>query len=145
EAEGNPFFISELVRFKRTLRSRALPGGLTDVLCARISQLEASAREVLELLAIAASPLEQEVVALAARLPPAQFADVAAVLRGAPFARAAGCARRVPPRAVPPPPRRCRVVAARSRAPPCAASPPRDRTGAHRIACQPRATRGALD
>jgi eukaryotic-like serine/threonine-protein kinase len=90
EAEGNPFFISELVRFKRASGTGPAPGRLAEVVWARIDQLEPSARETLELLAIAGSPMEQEVVASAGGLSLVRFADEASVLRAANFVRVQG-------------------------------------------------------
>jgi serine/threonine protein kinase/tetratricopeptide (TPR) repeat protein len=73
ESEGVPFFIGELARHLReqtqrwpkSLASVALP----DVIAARVEALTPAARVVLEVLSVAARPLEQGVVLEAARLP----------------------------------------------------------------------------
>ncbi len=71
ESDGNPFFVSELVTFDEEEASGSTaihPGAryertsLADVLEFRLTSLSASAREALELLAVAGRPVELELV-----------------------------------------------------------------------------------
>jgi serine/threonine protein kinase len=78
ESEGVPFFIGELARHLReqtqrwptSLGSVSLP----DVISARVDLLSTAARQVLEVLSVAARPLEQGVTLEAACLPPSDRA-----------------------------------------------------------------------
>jgi len=89
EAEGNPFFIGELVRCRgaATVDSSS---GLSEVLWRRIRDIEPSARRVLEILAIASGPVAQGAVAIAAGTDYAGFCDLTATLRAANLVRAHG-------------------------------------------------------
>jgi hypothetical protein len=80
EAEGHPLFIDALVRHAALLGE----GGvyrLDDALWSRIASLEAAARAIMELLAVAASPVTQEVLAGAAGVSPEELARNLARLR----------------------------------------------------------------
>jgi tetratricopeptide (TPR) repeat protein len=89
EAGGHPMFIAALVRHRRQHDD---PAGvhLDDVLWARTSALESAARALLRLVAIAGSPLRQDVAAEVAGLSTAELARVAGVLRGAQLVRTSG-------------------------------------------------------
>jgi predicted ATPase len=69
EAAGHPLFLSELVRYTKTL-ARSVPANtsLQDVLWRRISRLDESARHLMELVALAGAPIKFQVVARAAGL-----------------------------------------------------------------------------
>ncbi len=74
EAEGSPFFVSELVRWVQeegALSARALSRSfsgvsLEGVLAARVDRLPADAQRLLQILSVAARPIEQGVCARAA-------------------------------------------------------------------------------
>ncbi len=91
EADGHPLFIQELSRHV-DLRE---PGNhqlarLNDALWARISRLSPGARRVLQLVAVAGSPITLQTLAYAARIPPPQLASTIALLRVAFLARTTG-------------------------------------------------------
>ena len=90
ESEGSPFFIAELVRHG----GAALEGvSLEGVLQARIQSLPEDARRLLEVLAVAARPIEQGMAASAAGL---SFGETAAldVLRAGHLVRTRGAKAR---------------------------------------------------
>jgi len=97
EANGHPLFVDELVRFT-AVRGRdatiPLELSLDDALGSRLARLDPDSTRVLELLALAGAPLEQETCAHAAGIAVGDFAQVAALLRTANFARPGG-ARKV--------------------------------------------------
>jgi hypothetical protein len=75
ESGGNPFFVHELVRYRQYASQlamqpdRAAARGqavLDELMLARVSELPASARQVLEILSLAGRPLEREVLNQAA-------------------------------------------------------------------------------
>jgi serine/threonine protein kinase len=91
EAAGHPLFIDALVRHARRTRDGGLePVHLDEALWARVMALEASARELLELVAVAGARIPQGVIARAAGVAPAVFARDVACLRDAQLARTAG-------------------------------------------------------
>ena len=65
ESGGSPFFLHELVRFVAAARSADIPS-LDDVIRSRIDRLGIEARRLVELLAVAARPVEQRVAQAAA-------------------------------------------------------------------------------
>ncbi|MBI5479227.1 MAG: AAA family ATPase [Deltaproteobacteria bacterium] len=82
EAEGHPLFIDELVRHVASLEGTGpLALRLDEALRTRIAGLPAQARHVLELVAIAGSPLPQDVVARAASIEPSELARSIGLLR----------------------------------------------------------------
>jgi eukaryotic-like serine/threonine-protein kinase len=88
-AGGHPLFIDVLVRHRLERRGDdAL--GLEDALRARLVELPAPARALMELVALAGGPLAQEVPAAAAELDPDAFATAAAQLRAARLCRTSG-------------------------------------------------------
>ncbi len=98
EANGHPLFVDELVRFT-ALRGRDAAAplehfSLEEALGNRLARLDPAPLRVLELLALAGAPLEQETCAHAAGIAVGDFAQVAAQLRTANFARTGG-ARKV--------------------------------------------------
>ena len=82
EAKGHPLYIAELVRLASTPAEGA-PGRLRldDAIWARVSRLDELARRVLELVAMAAAPLTQEVVRDAAQMPSDEFSKLMTRLR----------------------------------------------------------------
>jgi tetratricopeptide (TPR) repeat protein len=82
EAYGHPLFMDALVRYSQqvTLTDGARPE-LDDALRFRIGQLEPEARRALELIALAAAPLPQKIVADAAGWPTVRAGSVVAKLR----------------------------------------------------------------
>jgi hypothetical protein len=82
EAEGHPLFIDALVRHA-VLRGGPVTSRvrLDEALFARSIDLPAPARRLLELVAVAGTPLPQEIVARAAGVPPGEFARCVSVLR----------------------------------------------------------------
>jgi hypothetical protein len=91
EAGGHPLFIDELIRHAFSVGNKA-PGELQleDALWARISQLDAGPRHVLELLALAAGRLVQQTAAQAAAMPFGDFAKHVGLLRVAHLVRTTG-------------------------------------------------------
>jgi serine/threonine protein kinase len=89
EAQGHPLFIDELVR-QRATHGDAQSMKLDDALWARVTRLDAPARRLLEVIAIAGLPMAQEIVADAAELDPAQIFSLGAVLRAASFVKTGG-------------------------------------------------------
>ncbi len=81
EAAGSPFFLGELVRYLQTVGDAGATVSIGDVVRRRISLLPASARHLLELIAIAGEPLRLRELAAAAGLEPAQVARDLRVLR----------------------------------------------------------------
>ena len=97
EADGHPLFVDELVRFTAIRgRDATIPlehFSLEEALGNRLARLEPGPRRVLELLSLAGAPLEQETCAHAAGIAVGDFAQVAAQLRTANFARTGGARR----------------------------------------------------
>jgi serine/threonine protein kinase len=91
EAAGHPLFIDELIRHANAVGSQT-PGALQleEALWARISQLDAGPRHVLELLALAAGRLVQQTAAQAAAMPFGDFAKHIGLLRVAHLVRTTG-------------------------------------------------------
>jgi serine/threonine protein kinase len=92
EAGGHPLFIDELARFV-ALRQGAAASHLDDVLWARIAGLEPHVRRLVELLAVAGSPLDQSIAAEAAGMGIGDFTRCAAQLRVQNLARTTGARR----------------------------------------------------
>ena len=97
EAKGHPLFIDELVRHSVLVSGRAgaeditaRPVRLEDVLGERIARLDPTARGILEVAAIAGTPLEQETAARALGMTPAGFGRQATVLRAMHLVRTTG-------------------------------------------------------
>jgi serine/threonine protein kinase len=92
ESGGHPLFIDELVR-QGPLSG---PGGgsrvlrLDDALWTRALRVDTSARELLELTAVAGLPLPQRVLARAARIDPAELFRSTLILRAERFVRTSG-------------------------------------------------------
>ncbi len=88
EAGGHPLFIAELVQHARAHR----PGGVTldDALGARIAELDRGRVTLLELLAVAGGPLEQDALAQAAEQTSAAYTRHVAELRMAQLLRTDG-------------------------------------------------------
>jgi serine/threonine protein kinase len=100
EAAGNPFFIDELARFETggPAGARDPAGGrreitLGEVIRARVAQLSAEARGLLEVLAVAGQPLEQAVALAAAGLE-SQGASAVSALRSGHLVRTGGTRER---------------------------------------------------
>jgi tetratricopeptide (TPR) repeat protein len=91
EAEGHPLFIDELVRHAalhdRPTRARM---DLGDVLWSRISRLDALPQRVLELVAVAGTPIDNESLARAVGVNLAELHRQVGVLRAASLVRAMG-------------------------------------------------------
>jgi hypothetical protein len=89
EAGGHPFFIETLVRFA-ALDPAARPGmRLAEVLWARVSALDESARQLLFLVTVAGWPLSLELVVAMATLPAEELEVAMAQLRQARLVRLA--------------------------------------------------------
>jgi hypothetical protein len=93
EARGHPMFIDALCR--RALAVQAADGDaghvrLDDALWERATALAPAARAVLELIAVAASPLPRQVVREAARMDPAELTRQLSLLRFAGLLRTRG-------------------------------------------------------
>ncbi|APR86336.1 Serine/threonine protein kinase [Minicystis rosea] len=89
ETGGHPLFIDAL------LRHRLAPGGggpvrLDDAIFARIERLDAPARRLLEIIAVAGRPLARSVAALAASTEVEALGPIDAALRAAHLARTGG-------------------------------------------------------
>jgi hypothetical protein len=91
EARGHPLFIDELVRHA-ALSDDARPAELKldEALVARITRLDEPARRLLELLAVAGGPLDQETAARAAAIDFGELARHASLLRVANLVRSTG-------------------------------------------------------
>jgi serine/threonine protein kinase/Cdc6-like AAA superfamily ATPase len=92
EAQGHPMFIDELVRHaaRGGAASAGTPARLEEALQARIDELDHGARRLLDLLAVAATPLEQEVAANALAMDLGTFGQHANLLRNAHLVRTNG-------------------------------------------------------
>ncbi|MGD0526580.1 MAG: AAA family ATPase [Polyangiaceae bacterium] len=104
EAQGHPLFIDELARHAALLADREIVSDdpddttvlvrptfdLDEALLARISRLEKSAREALELVAVAGRPLAQQTVALASGMDMGPFARIVSQLRVAHLVQTSG-------------------------------------------------------
>jgi tetratricopeptide (TPR) repeat protein len=90
EAQGHPLFIDELVRQRRFAGSQQAPLRLDDALWARVQRLEAPARQLLEVVAVAGAPIAQERIARAAATSPGEFDALTAQLRAAHLVRTTG-------------------------------------------------------
>ncbi|MEO7158043.1 MAG: AAA family ATPase, partial [Vicinamibacterales bacterium] len=66
EAAGNPFLISQLVRYARTHDAPTVSLTLDDVIHERVKELPATPRHLLEVLSVFGQPLDQEVAKRAA-------------------------------------------------------------------------------
>ncbi len=95
EAMGNPLFIDELVRYsalspeRRAARGDA-PVRLEDVLWARIEGLEPLSRRLLEVVAVAGSPIDKETATRATEMDLGELSRHAALLRSADLVRTTG-------------------------------------------------------
>ena len=97
EADGYPIFVDEMVRHSvfaatspASTETPAGPLSLEDALWGRIAGLDAAARTLVELLAVAGSPLPLEVVSRALRVDGTAFARVTSLLRVAHLVRSTG-------------------------------------------------------
>jgi len=95
ESAGHPLFIRELVQHARGLRledTEEMGAGLRldDALWARICELDRGARDLVELVAVAASPVTQRVIAGAAGIGEAEMFRLAGRLRTARLVRTGG-------------------------------------------------------
>jgi tRNA A-37 threonylcarbamoyl transferase component Bud32/tetratricopeptide (TPR) repeat protein len=95
EARGHPLHIEELARHVADTGATDESPKLDDAIWARIGRLSADARRLVELVAIAASPLAEEVLLMAAELPAQEFSRCVSVLRVSHLIRSAGNPRRV--------------------------------------------------
>jgi hypothetical protein len=83
EAQGLPLFIDELVRWRMTGAAEGAVVRLDDILWQRVRALDPAAQRFLELTAVAAVPIPQEVVSAAAGLDRAKDQAVVQQLRHA--------------------------------------------------------------
>jgi tetratricopeptide (TPR) repeat protein len=95
EARGHPLHIEELARHVADTGSTDESPKLDDAIWARIGRLSADARRLVELVAIAASPVAEEVLLTAAELPAQEFSRCVSVLRVSHLIRSGGNPRRV--------------------------------------------------
>jgi hypothetical protein len=89
ESGGHPLFIGELARHTHALGLGSGAPRLEDALAARVEELEAGERAVLELVAIAGSPLSPDLAAAAAGLAGDELASRVARLRAGNLIRGA--------------------------------------------------------
>jgi tetratricopeptide (TPR) repeat protein len=87
EAGGHPMFLQEILRHLDASGAGAPSATLDDALLARVAQLQAEARNLLEVVCIAGAPISLDVAALATRLEPTAVARAAAALRVGSLAR----------------------------------------------------------
>jgi serine/threonine protein kinase/tetratricopeptide (TPR) repeat protein len=92
EAGGHPLFLQELVRHASSRRGAALGERVTldAALWARVSELDAPARRLVEVISVASRPLAQKAAFVAAELPLPEGPRWAALLRVAHLARTGG-------------------------------------------------------
>jgi serine/threonine protein kinase len=83
EAQGHPMFIDELVRHaaRGGVAAAGAPARLEEALRGRIEELGPEARRLVDLVAVAAMPLEQELAARALSMDLGEFGRHAALLR----------------------------------------------------------------
>lgn len=89
EAGGHPLFIDELVRHAQ-LSGEGVPARLDDALHARISRLDKSVRYLVQVIAVAGTPLPQDLAARAAQCDAAEFRKIISALRVAHLVRTTG-------------------------------------------------------
>ncbi|HEY5951406.1 MAG TPA: AAA family ATPase [Kofleriaceae bacterium] len=95
EARGHPLHIEELVRHVAdTGAGTDASPKLDDAIWARIGRLSADARRLVELVAIAASPLPEEVLLTAAEMPAQEFTRCVSILRVSHLIKSGGNPRR---------------------------------------------------
>jgi tetratricopeptide (TPR) repeat protein len=90
EADGHPLFIDEIVRHLFLVGGTHGALKLEDALWSRIASLEDAPRRIVEVCAIAGSPLPQEAVCKAVEVTPAEFARLTSFLRVAHLIRTTG-------------------------------------------------------
>jgi eukaryotic-like serine/threonine-protein kinase len=91
DAQGNPFFITELAGHKAATNPAGQEVSTVDGLVAgRAEALGSAERALLDVLAVAGEPVRQDVAAVAARLDNAGFATASRALRGGRMARVTG-------------------------------------------------------
>jgi hypothetical protein len=90
EADGHPLFIDEMVRHLFLVGASRGPVRLEDALWARIAGLEEAPRRIVEMVAVAGSPVPQEAVRKATESKPAEFARLVSFLRVAHLVRTTG-------------------------------------------------------
>lgn len=90
EAQGHPLFIDELVRQRRLLGAQAASLKLDAALWLRVSRLDAAARQLLEVVALACKPFSQGLLARAVGASPDEFDTCATKLRIAHLIRSSG-------------------------------------------------------
>jgi hypothetical protein len=98
EADGYPIFVDEIVRHAVFASMSPDPGpsagagalSLDEALWARIAVLDAAPRKMVELLAVAGTPIPLEVLSRALRLDGTDFARIASLLRVAHLVRSSG-------------------------------------------------------
>ncbi len=95
EARGHPLFIQELVQHVALGGAGHKPGlfRVDDAIVARVDRLDATSRQLVELVAIAGKPLHQDVIARAAAAPFDDFARRVAQLRIVNLVRIGGARR----------------------------------------------------
>jgi serine/threonine protein kinase len=89
EAGGHPLFIDELIRHTQLSADR-VPARLDDALHARIDRLDAHARYLVQIIAVAGTPLLQELAARAAQCDTSEFRKTVSTLRIAHLVRTTG-------------------------------------------------------
>jgi eukaryotic-like serine/threonine-protein kinase len=90
EAGGHPLFVEELSRHAAQHRSTLRDVRLDEVIWSRVVELEALARALVEVVAVAGKPIPQDVAASAAALAPADFQREVAILRACRLLRTSG-------------------------------------------------------
>jgi serine/threonine protein kinase len=94
EAAGHPLFVDQLVRYALETGERgARAVGLDGAIWSRIRRLDEPLRRIVELLAVAHGPLQQETAAAAAGMEYSEFSRLSAVLRVAHLVRTSGARR----------------------------------------------------
>jgi serine/threonine protein kinase len=81
EARGNPLFLDELARHAGERDSQDGPSSLGDIIQRRVARLDDDARRLMEVLAVAAKPLERELLRDVARLDEREPAVLATLRR----------------------------------------------------------------
>jgi eukaryotic-like serine/threonine-protein kinase len=95
QSGGHPLFVEELVRFSaRSGRPASGPIALEDAIRDRILRLEPAAQSVLSLVCAAGRPLEQGIIARAAGVSSARFAELVNVLCAGKLVRITGVRHR---------------------------------------------------
>jgi hypothetical protein len=93
DAHGHPMFLLELLRYMEARPDHSRAVRLDDALWSRITLMPADARNALELVCVAGSPIAQSIVAMAADQTGATWSKTSSLLRASQLARTGGASQ----------------------------------------------------